>query len=98
MYKFNYQFYIELKDYALKCLGGLEAMKYVHDRNLYFSTYIGKLEEWNEKKQGVQDLAGKLREAHNAIYEKMTKKAQFHIDNTKDYQQIVNYMSEVRIN
>ena len=96
MYKFRDSFYKELKDYAQANLGGLGIVKSVPDRNLYFTTFIKKLETWDKNKKGVKNI-NDLREEHNRIYEERVKGAKDHFDKRESYQEIVKYMSEVRL-
>ena len=95
MYKFRDSFYKELKDYAQANLGGLGTVKSVPDRNRYFTKLIGKLETWDQNK-GVKNI-NDLREEHNKIYEDIVKDAKDHFDKRESYQEIVKYMSEVRL-
>ena len=95
MYKFRDSFYKELKDYAQANLGGLGTVKSVPDRNRYFTKLIGKLETWDQNK-GVKNI-NDLREEHNRIYEDIVKDAKDHFDKRESYQEIVKYMSEVRL-
>lgn len=96
MYKFRDSFYKELKDYAQANLGGLGTFKSVPDRNQYFTTLIKKLETWDKNKKGVKNI-NDLREQHNRIYEDLVKDAKDHFDKRENYQEIVKYMSEVRL-
>lgn len=96
MYKFRDSFYKELKDYAQANLGGLGTVKSVPDRNQYFTTLIKKLDTWDKNKKGVKNI-NDLREEHNRIYEDLVKDAKDHFDKRESYQEIVKYMSEVRL-
>ena len=96
MYKFRDSFYKELKDYAQANLGGLGIVKSVPDRNRYFTTLIKKLETWDKNKKGVKNI-NDLREEHNRIYGERVKEAKDHFDKRESYQEIVKYMSEVRL-
>jgi len=96
MYKFRDSFYKELKDYAQANLGGLGIVKSVPDRNQYFTTFIKKLETWDKNKKAVKNI-NDLREEHNKIYEERVIGAKDHFDKRESYQEIVKYMSEVRL-
>ena len=97
MYKFRDSFYKELKDYAQANLGGLGIVKSVPDRNRYFRTLIKKLETWDKNKTEVKNITTDLRRQHNRIYEEIVKEAKDHFDKRENYQEIVKYMSEVRL-
>ena len=96
MYKFRDSFYKELKDYAQANLGGLGIVKSVSDRNQYFTTFIKKLETWDKNKKGVKNI-NDLRKEHNRIYEESVKGVKDHFDKREGYQEIVKYMSEVKL-
>ena len=96
MYKFRDSFYEELKKNAQDKLGGLGTFKSVPDRNQYFTKFIKKLETWDKNKKAVKNI-NDLREEHNKIYEERVKDAEDHFDKGESYQEIVKYMSEVRL-
>lgn len=96
MYKFRDSFYKELKDYAEANLGGLGPVKSVPDRNRFFKTFITKLEKWDKTKKGVKTIDD-LRNEHNMIYEDRVKEAKDHFNKRESYQEVVRYMSEVRV-
>ena len=92
MYRYNYDFFEKLKEYAKENLGGLGVFKNVENRNLFFTRWIQKFEKLSQKKslKGGSDI----RAEHNEMYNTIIKEVERFFDSryTND---IIKYVVEV---
>ena len=92
MYRYNYDFFEKLKEYAKENLGGLGVLKNVENRNLCFTKWIQKFEKLSQTKglKGGSDIRAK----HNQIYNTIIKEVETVFDSryTND---IIKYVVEV---